>query len=58
MESAVGPLVKAKVEDRIKEAEDQEKVAEIADEVINSKEYVGLLLFVVFVVLVIWLLVQ
>ena len=38
MEDAVGTLVKGKVEERIQEGERQEKVAQIADEVINSKE--------------------
>ena len=38
VEDAVGTLVKGKVEERIQEGEGQEKVAQIADEVINSKE--------------------
>ena len=40
VESAIGPLVKVKVEDRMQEGEGQEKVAQIAQEVISSKEYV------------------
>jgi hypothetical protein len=38
VEDAVGSLVKAKVEERMREAEGQDKVAQIADEVIGSKE--------------------
>ena len=38
IESAVGTLIKVKVENKMQEGAGQERVAQIADEVISSKE--------------------